>query len=280
MKRIFKQKRSTGLALNYLFLAVMAFFALGPATSLLFNSLKGAAEIGKNPLGFPSKILWENFPNAWEIGNYAKTVPNSLILVAGTICGVLLLGGMAAYSLARLNPRGGGILMLYFLVVSSLPLQLFLVPLFFLWRNLHLINNLFGLIIIYIAIDAPFAIFLLRSYFVQIPTALDDAARIDGANDWLIFRHIVVPLCWPAFLSVGLIVGMGVWNEFLLATTFLTEPELFTVVTSYFNFTARHSRDWGLTSAGATMMVIPLVFLFLLLQRQFIEGLTQGGLKG
>lgn len=280
MRRIFKQKRAVGLFPNYLILVLLAFFALGPTSSLLFNSFKGAAEIGKNPLGLPSKILWENYPNAWEIGNFAKTVPNSLTLVAGTILGVLLLGGMAAYTLARLNIPGGGMLMLYFLVVSSLPIQLFLVPLFFMWRSLHLVNNLFGLIIIYIAIDSPFAIFLLRSYFVQIPTALDDAARIDGANDWMIFRHIIVPLCWPAFLSVGLIVGMGVWNEFMLATVFLTEPRLFTVVTSYFNFTSQHSRDWGLTSAGATMMVVPLVVLFLLLQRQFIEGLTQGSLKG
>ncbi len=94
------------------------------------------------------------------------------------------------------------------------------------------------------------------------------------------FVKVIVPLSWPAFLTVGLVVGLGVWNEFLLATVFLTEQHLFTVVTSYYNFTSRFSRDWALTSAAAVMMIAPILILFLSLQRRFIAGLTQGGVKG
>jgi raffinose/stachyose/melibiose transport system permease protein len=246
----------------------------------VFNSLKTPADAGRNLIGFPKQIIFSNYSRAWDIGRFSVTVPNTLILVGGTVFAILLLGGMAAYSIAKLKLPGAGLLTMYMLVSSSLPVQFFLVPLFFMWRNLGLVNNLFGLIIIYIATNAPFSIFLLRSYMIQIPTDFEDAARVDGATEWQVFTQVVIPLSWPAFLTVGLVVGLNVWNEFLLATVFLTKQQLYTVVTSYYNFSTAYGRDWGLTSAGAVMMIIPLVVLFLLLQRRFIEGLTSGGLKG
>lgn len=115
---------------------------------------------------------------------------------------------------------------------------------------------------------------------VQIPSDFEEAARMDGANELDVFTRIVVPLSWPAFLTVGLVVGLNVWNEFLLATVFLTDQRLFTVVTSYYNFSSTYFTDWGQISASAVMMITPLMILFLLLQRRFIDGLTQGGLKG
>lgn len=265
---------------NYFMLTLLTIFALGPLAILGFNSLKGRAEIGRNPLGFPREFLWQNYPDAWKVGNFSTTVQNSGILVGITVIGVLVLGGMAAYSLAKLNMPGSGIVMLYLLIGSSLPIQLFLVPLFFLWQKLGLVNNLPGLSLIYIAINAPLAIFLLRSYMVQLPSDFEDAARVDGANEWKIFTQIIIPLSWPGFLTVGLVVSLSVWNEFLLATVFLTDQSKFTVVTSYYNFTSRFSRDWGLTSAAAMMMIVPIIVIFLSLQRKFVEGLTQGGLKG
>ena len=115
---------------------------------------------------------------------------------------------------------------------------------------------------------------------MQLPRDFEDAARVDGAGEFRIFTGIVAPLAWPGFLTVGLVVALSVWNEFLLATVFLTDQKLFTVVTSYYNFTSQFSRNWALTSAGALMMIFPIIATFLLLQRRFIEGLTQGGLKG
>lgn len=275
-----RRRRSVSLAPNYIILTLLLAFAIGPLLVLTFNSLKTQAEIGQNPLGLPQSFAWENFPRAWEVGNFSVTTRNSSILVVGTVLGVLVLGGMAAYSLAKLDLPGSGPLTLYLLIGTSLPLQLYLVPLFFTWQRLNLVNNLFGLILIYIATNAPFAVFLLRSYMLQLPRDFEDAARVDGAGEWQIFTGIVVPLSWPGFLTVGLVVALSVWNEFLLATVFLTDQDLFTVVTSYYNFTTRFSRDWGLTSAAALMMIFPVIVIFLSLQRRFVEGLTQGGLKG
>jgi raffinose/stachyose/melibiose transport system permease protein len=280
MNYLFVKRRQSNLTPNYILLLLLTLFALGPLVILGFNSLKSAAELGQNPLGPPHTMNWENFPRAWRIGEFSTTTRNSAILVVGTVASVLVLGGLAAYSLARLNPAGSGLFMLYLLVVSSLPLFLFLVPLFFLWRNLGLINSRFGLIVIYTALNAPFAIFLLRSYMVNLPADFEDAARVDGANELQVFTNVVLPLAWPGFLTVGLVVALGVWSEFPVALTFLNDPALFPVATSYYKFTSRFSRDWALTSAAAVMMIAPILVIFLLLQRRFIEGLTQGGLKG
>ena len=266
---------------NHVILILFVCFALFPIIVLLFNSLKTTAEIGLNPLGVPQKLRFANFVDAWKIGNFSATVPNTLILVLGSVAGILSLGGMAAYSISKLNlpNKVVNFLIVYLLVLQSLPIQLFLVPLFSIWNRIGLLNTHFGVILIYIALGSPFSIFLLRSFFMQIPNDFGDAARVEGASELQIFIRIMIPLSWPAFLTVGLINSMNTWNEFLIATVFLTRPEKFTVVTSYYAFSSRFSRDWTLTSAASVMMIVPVVVLFLLLQRRFIQGLTQGGLK-
>jgi len=274
-----RSEREANLTPNYVVLTALVLATLGPLLVLFFNSLKSNAEIGQNPLGFPRNIQWSNFAEAWRIGGFSTTTMNSVILVVATVAGVLVLGGMAAYSLARLDPPGSGIFMGYMLVTSTLPVWLFLVPLFFLWRILGLVNSLFGLTIIYIALNSPLAVFLLRSYMIQLPRDFEDAARVDGANELQVLTRVILPLSWPGFLTVGLVVALGVWSEFQLALIFINDPSLFPVTTSYYNFTTRFSRDWALTSAAAVMMIAPILIIFLALQRRFIEGLTQGGVK-
>ena len=276
---MFRKRRASNLALNYIIILLLLFFALSPLIVLFFNSVKSTQEVVVNPLGPPRAIHLENYPNAWKQGNFSVTTRNTLILVTGTVLGVLVFGGLAAYSLARLDPPGSNGFMVYMLTGSTLPIWLFLVPLFFLWRTLGLIKNLFGLMLIYTALNAPLAIFLLRSFMVQIPRDFDDAARVDGANEFQVFTRVVLPLAWSGFLTVGLVVALGVWGEFQIALIFMSDPSKFPVSTSYYAFTTRFGRDWALTSAGAVMMVAPVLALFLLLQRRFIEGLTQGGLK-
>ncbi|MCL4862173.1 MAG: carbohydrate ABC transporter permease, partial [Caldilineaceae bacterium] len=141
------------------------------------------------------------------------------------------------------------------------------------------LNSWHGLIIIYVAVNSPFAIFLLRSYMVDFPRDFEDAARVDGANEWQVFTRVVMPLMWPGFLTVGLVVALSVWGEFQIALVFIQDDSLLPVTTSYYNFTRRFGRDWALTSAGAVMMIAPVIVIFLALQRRFIEGLTQGGMK-
>jgi raffinose/stachyose/melibiose transport system permease protein len=148
------------------------------------------------------------------------------------------------------------------------------------WRDLNLINTHIGLIIIYCGLQSPFATYLLRSYLIALPEEFMEAARIDGASNFQILRYIILPLSWPGFITAALIVGLGAWNEFLFAVTFLNNPDLKPISTGLYAFQTRYSRDWDLTNAGAVIMILPIIILFLFLQRQFVEGFTQGGLKG
>lgn len=265
--------------LNHVVLSLLTVFALAPVVLLAFNSFKTRAEIGLNPLGPPKSLHFENFTDAWSQGQFSRTTRNSFILVTGTVAAELVLGGLAAYSLARKNPPGGNLVMLYMLVMSTVPIWLYLVPLFFLWKTLHLLNSYLGLILIYTALNAPFSIFLLRSYMIGLAADFEDAARVDGANELQVLTRVVLPLTWPGFLTVGLIVGLGIWGEFQIALIFVSDPEMFPVTTSYYKFQERFGTNWALTSAAAFMMILPVLILFLTLQRRFIAGLTQGGLK-
>lgn len=276
---VWASRRTASTIPNYAILALMAAFALIPFLILFMNSVKTTQEVGVNPLGFPMEVRLENYREAWENGNYATTTRNSAVLTAGTVTSTLVVAGMAAFALARLKLKGSNAIAFYFLVGTTVPAQLYMVPLFFMWRQLGLVESHLGLIIIYTAQFSPFATYLLRSYMVALPEEFVEAARIDGASNFGILRYVILPLSWPGFLTTGLVVGLGVWNEFLFAVTFLHDPALKPVSTSLFAFQSRYGRDWGLTSAASVIMLLPVLILFLLLQRRFIEGLTQGGLK-
>jgi len=275
-----RSRREPSKAPYYVVLVLLALFAVGPLVVLLFNSLKTSAEIGRNPLGPPLSPVFENFSTAWSQGGFATTMVNSAILTVGTVVGVCIISGAAAYAMARLDLPGTDVVLLYLFVASALPFQLFLVPLFFLWSSLQLTNTLIGLIIIYWAIFSPFATLLLRSYLVALPRGFEDAARIDGATELQILLRVILPLSWPGFLTIALVSGLGAWNEFLFALTFIQDDALKPVTTSFNAFQSNFSRDWGLTSAAGIIIIVPVVILFLLLQRRFISGLTAGGLKG
>jgi raffinose/stachyose/melibiose transport system permease protein len=264
----------------YAALILLMLFALAPLMILGFNSLKTLSQVSQNPISPPVDGLhWDNYVNAWEQGHYATTVRNSAIVTAATVLGVLIVSGLAAYSLARLRPWGANGLTMYFLIGTSLPAQLFLVPLFFVWAHLGLVNNLLGVIIIYWATLSPFATFLLRSFMVALPSDFEDAARLDGASEMRVLWDIIRPLAWPGFMTAGLITGLAAWNEFLFALTFLQRDDVKTITASLFAFNDQYQRDWALTSAASVLMILPVLVLFLALQRRFIAGLTVGGLK-
>ena len=275
-----RQRREPSKIPYYVILVLLALLALGPLVIVVFNSLKSSAEIGRNPLGLPLSPVFETFPAAWTQGDFSTTMVNSTILTVGTVVGVCIIAGTSAYAMARLDLPGTDAVLLYLFVASAVPFQLFLVPLFFLWSTLHLTNTRFGLIVIYWAIFSPLGTLLLRSYLVGLPRDFEDAARIDGANELQVMLRVVLPLSWPGLLTVALVSGVAAWNEFFFAITFIQDKNLKPVTTSFLAFQSTYSQNWGLTSAAAIYIILPIVVLFLFLQRRFISGLTAGGLKG
>jgi len=273
------KRRTKPVFVNYVVLIALCGFALLPIYVLGINAFKTDAEIGQDSFALPAHFLLDNVTKAWTQGHFGRTMANSLILVAGTVLSIMVLGGMAAYSLARLNPPGSNVFMIYMLTLSSVPVWIYIIPLFILYKNLGLVNTRQGLVLLYIALNSPFAIFLLRSFMLTLPRDFEDAARVDGANEIQVLTKVIVPLVWPGFLTVGLVVALGVWNEFQLAYIFISTDDLLPVTTSYYAFRTRFGQDWALTSAGAFIMIAPVILIFLALQRRFIEGLTQGGIQ-
>jgi raffinose/stachyose/melibiose transport system permease protein len=271
--------RGASLWLSWLVLSGFLFFALYPIVILLFNAVKNKDEIGLNPLGFPSTINLYNFVQAWQLGRYATAFTNSLVITIATIIGVVVISLLGAYALARLKVRGADGLMLYLIIANTIPAQLFLVPLFFMWNSVGLVNHPLSVILIYWARYAPFNIFLLRSFFVGLSRDFEDAARIDGASELQVLTHVVVPISRPAVLTTALISGMWAWNEFLFAVIFLHDRAAQTAALRYVAFIGENTDNWALTSAAGAIVVIPIMVLFLFMQERFIQGMASGGLK-
>ena len=275
----FRQRSSY---VNHVILFSFALVIILPCLVLIFNSIKPSSEFGANPLGFPNEIRLMNYYDAWVNGNYNQIFMNSFILVVGTLILNLTVSGMAAFSLAVLNPRGiqTAIVGLYLLVGISIPAQLYILPLFLMWKSLSLLDTRIGLIIIYSALNAPFATFLIRSYMLQLPTELFEAAKLDGASTMQLFTKVALPLSWPVFLTTALIVSLNVWNEFLFAITFIITDDYKPISSILFAFQSRFANDYGAVSAASILMAAPIAILFMFFQRRFIAGLTSGATKG
>jgi len=273
------ESRAT-LIIIYALLAFLAFTALFPIALLVLNSVKAAPEVVQNPLSLPATLRWDNFTRAWEDARFGQTLFNSALLTGLTILMVCTTGSLTAYVLARRKIKAWKVVTFYLLASTTAPIQLFLFPLYFGFAKLGLINNIFAVAVVYTAIYSPFAIMLLRTYFLAIPKELEEAALIDGATHWQVFTRVMLPMVSPGILTVALIIGLYSWNEFLIATTFLQQQDRLTAVVSFFLLSGQYSSDWGEIMAAALIIVTPVVVLFVFLQRRFIEGMAGGSVKG
>ncbi|GLS19669.1 sugar ABC transporter permease [Labrys miyagiensis] len=264
----------------YAVLGLFAFIALFPIALLVLNSLKPAAAIVQNPLGLPEQIRWQNFVNAWNHAKFSKTFINSLIVSGTTIVLVSTTSSLTAYVLARHKIKSWKIFTFYLLATTTAPIQLYIFPLYFGFARLGLINNIFGVALIYTALYSPFAVMLLRTYFLAVPKELEEAAIVDGATHWQVFWRVMLPIVSPGILTVALIIGLNSWNEFLIATTFLQKQDNATAVIAFYLLSGQYSSDWGEIMAAALIIVVPVVALFVFMQKRFIEGMAGGSVKG
>jgi raffinose/stachyose/melibiose transport system permease protein len=261
-------------------LTALAIFSLGPILLFTLNAFKTESELAEHPLGLPHSWRLTNFTTAWQQAGMAAGMVNSVIVVLGTVLGVCFIAGCAAYALSRLEIRGGTTFITYLLVTSSLPTQMFLVPLFYIWSNLGLYDTRIGLILIYCALFSPFATLLLRSFLLTLPKEFEEAARMDGAGELKVLFRIVLPNALPGLFTVALVTGLSAYNEFLFAITFIQNSDLLPISTTLFTFQQGFTQNYALINAAGVIMVAPMLILFLILQRRFIEGLSSSGLGG
>ena len=260
-------------------IGVASFVSLLPLVLAVMNALKTTVEISTNPLMPPGQLHWENFANAWKNANLGPSLLHSAQVAGLTIVLVCLTAAPCAYVLARQRGRGFRILTFYFMASITVPVQLYLYPLYFIFAKLGLVNSIPAVALIYTAMFSPFSIFLLRTYVLAIPEALEEAAEVDGATPWQKFFYVILPMMRPGLLTVAIIVGLNAWNEFVIAVTFLQNNDNVTAIVKFYNLTGQYSTDWGEMLAAAVIIVLPVVLVFVLLQRRFIDGMTAGAVK-
>jgi multiple sugar transport system permease protein len=223
-------------------------------------------------LGLPS-----NRPEIYI--NSALYFKNSLIIALTTTLLTLALAIPGAYALSRFKFHGQSAFLLFLLIAQMLPSVLMVIPLFVLFKQLDLINTYYSVILADTALALPFAIIILRTSFLQIPTDIEEAGLIDGASRWQVLLHIIVPLIRAGLIAVGVFSFLTAWGEFVFALSFLQNPELQPISIGVFQFIGMYKTQWDSMMAFSTLVAIPAVIAFLFLQRQFISGLTAGAVK-
>lgn len=265
---------------GHVILVVLAFIALFPIALVLLNSLKSAPEVVRNPLALPEILDWRNIAEAWEYGNFGRGFINSVLLTGTTVVTVLATAAPAAYVLSARKIKIAGPVMIYLMMAMTVPIQLFLFPLYAVFARLGLLSNVFSVGVVIAAINMPLAVLLLRTFFLRIPSELPEAAAMDGASTWQVLRHILLPAVSPGLITVGIIVGLNAWNEYLISVTFLQQEESYTATLGFLSLTGTFAVDQGVLMAGAALLIVPIVILFLLAQRKFVDGLVSGSVKG
>ena len=265
----------------YFLLSVMMVFSIFPILQVYINSFRTDMYIKLMPIGFPAyyELTIANYPDTWNIGGYARAYLNSLILCASTIVLVLIFVGLGAYALAKIEFKGRNFFVAYFFVAISLPGFLYIVPNYFMFARLGLINSHFGLIILYFAMQIPFNLLLLRTFLSGIPREIEEAAKIDGCSELNAFMRITIPVAKPIFMMVALLVFVNIWNEFLWAQTFISTDALRPVATRFIRFVSEFSRNMARIYTGSVITITPVIVLFLIFNKRFVEGMTSGSIK-
>jgi ABC-type glycerol-3-phosphate transport system permease component len=274
------QRKPRNLSL-YLVLGAGAIIMVFPFIWMVSTAFKAHVFVIEYPPQLiPDNPSLDNFLQAWNANNFQLYFRNSaFVAVTSTLLSVAF-SSMAAYAFARFRFAGKEIIFFTLLLVMMVPNMIALIPQFFLMKFLGLRNSLFGLILIYTASNMTLNIFLLRGFFEGLPHELEEAVLIDGGSYLTIFLRIILPLSTPALATVAIFSFMTFWDEFVMALTFIDDPTKRTLPIAIALFQGQHGTQWGLVFAASLIALIPVMIVFLSLQRYFVGGLTTGAFKG
>jgi multiple sugar transport system permease protein len=267
----------------WLWICVIAIvvFCLLPFYWLVNISLKTGPDLSSADL-FPPHPSLQNYKSIFQNSNFTRALGNSAIVALTTTLIGVIVGSFAAYALARLRMRGKFVILGIVLSITTFPQIAIAAPLFRLWADIGLYNTLLGLIIPYLTFALPLSIYILVTFFREIPKDLEEAALVDGATNFEAFRKVVVPLAAPGLATTAILTFIAAWNEFLLATTLTSSVAARTapVAISQFTGSSEFEVPLGTQSAASVAISIPLIILVLLFQKRIVAGLTAGAVKG
>jgi raffinose/stachyose/melibiose transport system permease protein len=277
-------RKWAGTAVKYVVLIFFGLISLYPLLLVISTALKDPLDVTTDPFQLFSSVRPATISDAWTLGNFGDYFFNTVLITVPTVLGVIVLSTMAGYALARLKFPGRNIVFFVFLLGLMIPFTSVMIPLFYLIRDLQLLGSFWAVILPGVAGTAgfgvPLGIFLMRSFYQDLPNELAEAARVDGATEFQVFRKVMLPLSAPGVAVLAVLVFFQSWNTFLMPLLFLPGEESRPLATGLYIFASGRVQDYELIAAGSLIMVIPVVVFFIIFQRQFIKGVTAGAIKG
>jgi N-acetylglucosamine transport system permease protein len=269
-------------AISQILLIFWAIAVIFPFVWMLITAFKSDPEILSSPWSLPANLQWGNFTRAWTEARIGTFFINTLIVIAGSLTGTLLVSSMAAYVLARFSFPGRQLIFYGFIAGLMFPVFLALVPLYFLVNDLNLLATYQGLILVYIAYSLPFTIFFLTAFFKTLPAELGEAAILDGASQYQIFFQIMMPLAKPGLIAMGIFNFLGQWNQFLLPLVLMPNEDRYLLSQGLYFLAVQqgYQNDYGALFAAMVITMVPTLIIYVLFQRRLEAGLTAGALKG
>ena len=279
----FGSSRLVGTLAKYLALAFFAALVLYPLLLIVSTAVKDPLDVTANPFTLFSSVNLVNFVDAWTLGGFGGYFWNTLIITAFTLLGTIALSVLAGYALARLYFPGRNLIFFIFLTGLMFPFFAVMIPLFYELRDTGLLGTKLGVILVLIAgasgYGLPIGVFLMRSFYMDLPEDLANAARVDGASEFGVFWRIMLPLSGPGVAVLSVLVFFQTWNVFIVPLLYLPGAENRVLATGLYLFASGRTQEYELTAAGSLIMVLPVVLFFLAFQRLFVRGLTAGALK-
>jgi len=253
---------------------------VAPIYFLVLGSFKSVEEFFTAPFGLPQHFGIGNYRRAWTEASISTTVKNSAIVTVSAVLISTVVSCLASYSIARLPLRGAMFWRLLFVGGLIVPVQLIMVAIFITMRWIGLLGSLGSLILVYSTFGIPLGVLVLVGFFQALPRELSEAATIDGATDLQVFLRVILPLSMAPILTVVILNGVWIWNDFFIALVLSTRPSVETLPLGILNFFGVYSTEWGLIFASVVLSALPVVALYLLMTRRFIAGMTAGSVKG
>jgi raffinose/stachyose/melibiose transport system permease protein len=275
-----RRRISRSRILQYLILSVVVVIIMVPIVILVFGSLKTRGEMYSRPYTIPNPPRWENYVKILSSESFWTMLRNSLLVMVAVTAGVVFMCSLAAFVFSRMQFRGKGAAFNLLTLGVMFPINVAILPVFLVLRQMHLLNNLWGVILVHIAFQLSANILILRGFFAAVPIELQDAAYIDGCGAFGFFWRILLPLTKPALAAVAALTMIFSWNDLLVPLVVIDKDKLWTLPLGTMQFQGQYGQDLALVAAFVTLSAVPAVIFYLLFERQIVAGLTAGAVKG
>ncbi|WP_413992178.1 carbohydrate ABC transporter permease [Labrys okinawensis] len=260
-------------------LLINAFIMVYPLVVMVLSSFKTNAEIFTSPFALPASFSLANVEKVLAETNFVRYLANSVGVTGAAVLLILVFSTMAAYAIARYEFRFSSLVLMFFLSGMTVPLKLAIIPLFIQLDTLHLIDTYAGLVLVYVAMGIPSAIFIMTGFLRSLPREMEESARIDGASEWKVMTAIMLPLARPALVIVAIQNAVPIWNDFFFPLILINSDDRKTLPQGLTVFMGEFTTNWGVLFTGLSLAALPITLLYLVLSRQFIAGITQGAVK-